>query len=224
MISPELASPEPAGLDLAGITKRYGAKTVLADVSHRFVPGLNLLVGPSGAGKSTLLRLIATAEKPGKGIISWDGVALPAGRAALRRTLGYAPQAVDLPEDLTAREFALHIAALKGLDAKAADTQFGAITDAIGLHADINNRIASFSGGMRRRLIFAQALLGSPRLLALDEPTAELDGETARKLGALILERARDAVVVMTTHLSDELAPHAVAVLRVEGGSLIQTA
>lgn len=207
-------------LELDGLTKRYGGKTVLDGVSHRFGPGLNLLVGPSGAGKSTLLRLLATAEKPSKGKILWDGTALPGGRQALRRSLGYAPQAVDLPEDLTAREFAMHIAALKGLDLGAADTQFGAITDAIGLHADINNRIGSFSGGMRRRLIFAQALLGAPRLLCLDEPTAELDGETARKLGRLIVERAQTAIVIMTTHLADELAPQAVAVVRVEGGRL----
>ncbi len=203
-------------LELRSISKRYGRKRVLENVSHAFTPGLTLLVGPSGAGKSTLLRLIATAEKPNSGAIAWNG--RTGARDALRRALGYAPQAVDLPEDLTAREFALHIAALKGLSLAAADKQFGAITDAIGLHADINNRIASFSGGMRRRLIFAQALLGEPTLLALDEPTAELDGETARKLGALILERAKSAVVVMTTHLADELAPHAVAVLRVEAG------
>jgi ABC-type multidrug transport system ATPase subunit len=205
-----------AQLTLDTVTKRYGRKTVLDGVSHVFTPGLTLLVGPSGAGKSTLLRLIATAENPDRGRLTWDG----GNRSALRATLGYAPQAVDLPEDLTAREFALHIAALKGLEAGAADRQFGQITDAIGLHADINNRIASFSGGMRRRLIFAQALLGAPQLLALDEPTAELDGETARKLGALIVERAKDAVVVMTTHLADELAPLATAVLRVEGGRL----
>jgi ABC-2 type transport system ATP-binding protein len=208
-------------LELEKITKRYGRKRVLEDVSVSFQPGLNLLIGPSGAGKSTLLRLIATAEKPNSGVIKWAGKA--GAQSALRRTLGYAPQAVDLPEDLTAREFALHVAALKGLNLGAADKQFGAITDAIGLHADINNRIASFSGGMRRRLIFAQALLGAPRLLALDEPTAELDGETARKLGALIIERAREAIVVMTTHLADELAPHAVSVLRVEGGRVSPT-
>src|SRR5215217_8933784 len=175
---------------LDDVGKRYGRKAVLSGVSHRFAPGLTLLTGPSGAGKSTLLRLIATAEKPSAGRISWDGAPLPGGRRGLRRALGYAPQAVDLPEDLTAREFAMHVAALKGLDLAAADRQFGAITEAIGLHADIGNRIATFSGGMRRRLIFAQALLGEPRLLALDEPTAELDRETADKLSAVILERA----------------------------------
>jgi ABC-type multidrug transport system ATPase subunit len=208
-----------AELKLQEIAKRYRKKAVLAGVSHVFAPGLTLLVGPSGAGKSTLLRLIATAEKPSAGQMFWDGRPLPGARGRLRRTLGYAPQAVDLPEDLTAREFAMHIAALKGLALGAADKQFGAITEAIGLHADINNRISTFSGGMRRRLIFAQALLGAPELLALDEPTAELDIETARRLSALILERARSAVVIMTTHLADELAPSA-TVLRVEGGSV----
>lgn len=204
-----------AALELKGVGKAYGRKRVLEDVSLTLHPGLTLLVGPSGAGKSTLLRLIATAERPNRGAVLWNG---KASRGDLRKTLGYAPQAVDLPEDLTAREFALHIAALKGLNQAQADRQFGAITDAIGLHADINNRIASFSGGMRRRLIFAQALLGTPQLLALDEPTAELDGETARKLGALIVERAKSAIVVMTTHLADELSPYATQVLRVEGG------
>jgi ABC-type multidrug transport system ATPase subunit len=207
-----------ASLELKSVTKSYGGKHVLADVSLSFAPGLTLLTGPSGAGKSTLLRLIATAERPNRGAIAWDG---RSGYSAVRRTLGYAPQAVDLPEDLTAREFALHIAALKGLNQFQADKQFGAITDAIGLHADINNRIASFSGGMRRRLIFAQAMLGAPQLLALDEPTAELDAETARKLSALILERAREAVVIMTTHLADELAPHAAQTLRVDAGKVL---
>jgi ABC-type multidrug transport system ATPase subunit len=207
-------------LELDSIRKTYGRKVVLDSVTRGFPVGLTLLVGPSGAGKSTLLRLIATAEKPDKGGIRWDGAALPGARGALRSALGYAPQAVDLPDDLTAREFARHIASLKRLDLAAADAQFLAITDRIGLHADVNNRISTFSGGMRRRLIFAQALLGTPKLLALDEPTAELDGETARKLGALIVEHAANAVVVMTTHLADELTPHATQVVRVDGGHL----
>ena len=203
-------------LSLDRVSKRYGRKLVLDRVEHDFGPGLTLLVGPSGAGKSTLLRLLATAERPSWGTIGWDGIVLPKARATMRQALGYAPQAVDLPEDLTAREFAMHIAALKGLELKAADKQFLSITDAIGLHADVNNRIATFSGGMRRRLIFAQALLGAPKLLILDEPTAELDGETARRVGDLILERAREAIVIMTTHLSGAFAPKVRAVLRVD--------
>jgi ABC-type multidrug transport system ATPase subunit len=211
-------------LTLDDVARTYRRKAVLSGVSHSFTPGLTLLTGPSGAGKSTLLRLIATAEKPSGGRISWNGRALPAARTELRRGLGYAPQAVDLPEDLTAREFAMHIAALKGLAVGVADRQFAAITDRIGLHADINNRISTFSGGMRRRLIFAQAMLGSPELLALDEPTAELDRETAGKVSALVLERAADAIVVMTTHLADDLAGAASHVLRVEGGAVAPAA
>lgn len=208
-------------LQLDSVGKSYGRKHVLTDVTAGFPIGLTLLVGPSGAGKSTLLRLIASAERPSAGRLSWDGQPLPGASAALRKSLGYAPQAVDLPDDLSARAFAMHIAALKGLDLAAADEQFAAITDAIGLHADINNRIVTYSGGMRRRLIFAQALLGAPRLLALDEPTAELDRETARLVGAQVVERARTAAVIMTTHLADELAPQATQILRVEGGRVM---
>ncbi len=205
-------------LTLSAVAKAYGRKSVLAGVDATFPAGLTLLVGPSGAGKSTLLRIIATAEKPQSGTICWNGAPMPGARQTLRQVLGYAPQAVELPEELTAREFALHIAALKGLDTAEADQQFGAITAAIGLHDDINRRIAGYSGGMRRRLIFAQALLGDPQLIALDEPTAELDHESAAAVSALLLERARRAVVVMTTHLADQLASQAVQVLRIADG------
>ena len=210
-------------LDAECLQKRYHKKQILDGISHRFRTGLTLLTGPSGSGKSTFLRLLATAESPTSGKIIWNGEALPSAKRTLRACLGYAPQAVDLPEDLTAREFALHMAALKGLDLGTADKQFLGITDSIGLHADIHNKISTFSGGMRRRLIFAQALLGAPTLLALDEPTAELDGDTARRIGSLVVERARSAIVVMTTHLLDDLAPQALAVLRVDQGKVTRT-
>lgn len=208
-------------LDLAGIGKKYGRKVVLSDVTATIGEGLTLLTGPSGAGKSTLLRILATAERPTLGRLSWDGRLLPAARRDLRAVLGYAPQSVDLPDDLSGREFARYMAALKGLDLAAADRQFGAITDAIGLHADINQRIATYSGGMRRRLVFAQALLGAPRLVILDEPTAELDPATAARVTGLIAAQARTAAVVMTTHLSDHLDDHVTATWRVTDGTVV---
>jgi ABC-2 type transport system ATP-binding protein len=203
-------------LELQNIQKRYGRKRVLDGISHTFVPGLTLLTGPSGAGKSTLLRLLVTAESPSGGTLLWNGTKLPAARHDLRSNLGYAPQAVDLPEDVTAREFASHMAALKGLDLSTADRQFIALAESLGLHADIHGKISTFSGGMRRRLIFAQAVLGAPQLIVLDEPTAELDRESARRVGELVVERAQHSIVVMTTHLAEELAPSAVAALHVE--------
>lgn len=175
-------------LSLSDISKNYGRRYVLRNVDAEFPIGLTLLVGPSGSGKSTLLRLIATAEKPSTGLIAWNGEPLPAARRKLRETLGYAPQAVELPDDLTAREFADHIAALKGLDAKSAGRQFAAVADVLGIHSDNDRLIGAFSGGMRRRLIFAQALLGEPGLLAIDEPTAELDADSAALVSSLILE------------------------------------
>lgn len=205
-------------LQLVDVTKRYGKKVALKPINHQFNRGLTLLTGPSGGGKSTLLRLIATAEKPSGGKLSWKGLAPRRSRGPLRRVLGYAPQAVDLPEDLTAREFARHIAALKGLSLPAADRQFASISDAIGIHADINNRIATFSGGMRRRLIFAQAMLGTPELLVLDEPTSELDRDTAGRLISALIERSQNATVIMTSHLIDDAVHHAATVLRMEDG------
>ncbi len=203
---------------LTNVSKRYGRKAVLHDLNLAFGPGLNLLVGPSGAGKSTLLRLIATAERADGGTIAWAGTALPKVRRTLRSQLGYAPQSVDLPEDLTGREFGLHMAALKGLDRSGSDAQLSMLADRLGLATDMERRIATYSGGMRRRLVLAQALLGEPRLLALDEPTAELDAASIDRVLALVRERAAHAVVVMTTHLAGGLSEKAAAVLHVEGG------
>ncbi|WP_396593176.1 ATP-binding cassette domain-containing protein [Brevundimonas sp. R86498] len=210
-------------LRLEDVSRRYGRKLVLEGVSHTFERGLTLLTGPSGAGKSTLLRLCATAEKPSAGRLFWEGEALPGARARLRRCVGYAPQAVELPEDLTAREFGLHMAALKGLKAGEADAQFRMLLEALNLGGDANGRISTFCGGMRRRLVFAQALLGSPRLLALDEPTAELDAESRGRVGTLIGRAAQTAVVIMTSHLTDAISG-GMTELRVEGGKLTPVA
>jgi ABC-type multidrug transport system ATPase subunit len=207
-------------LDLTAVSKRYGRKTVLKNVDLHLSAGLTLLVGPSGAGKSTLLRMIATAEAPTSGKLSWNGNELPAARRALRSRLGYAPQAVDLPEDLTGREFGLHMAALKGLDRAASDGQMSFLAEELGLGTDVDRRISTFSGGMRRRLVLAQAMLGEPQLLALDEPTAELDGASIERVLSLVRERAESALVVMTTHLAEGLTGPSLSTLHVEDGQV----
>ena len=207
-------------LKLISVAKRYGRRTVLDGIDWTFSTGLTLLVGPSGAGKSTLLRVVATAERPTAGAISWEGELLPRIRPSLRAVLGYAPQAVDLPDELTGREFGLHMAALKGLARMPSSEQLTFFAEAVGLGSDLDGRIATFSGGMRRRLVLIQALLGQPRLLALDEPTAELDPVSIGRVVALIRRSAESAVVIMTTHLAGELVEASPTVLQVDEGRI----
>ena len=206
-------------LALNAISKSYGKREILTDITHEVSPGLNLLVGPSGAGKSTLLRLCATVERPSRGTLSWNGKPYSQIKRTLRSELGYAPQIVDLPADVTGMEFLTYVAALKGVG-KGAKDQAKQLLDQLGLGASLDQRIIGWSGGMRRRLILAQALLGSPKLLALDEPTAELDKETAERVAALIAHAAQTATVLLTTHLTEHFEARGATVLRVADGQL----
>lgn len=189
-------------LELINVGKRYGKKQVLRDLSHQFDRGVTVITGPSGAGKSTLLRLCATVEKPSGGQMLWQTVPL---RGVVRNVLGYAPQRIDFPEDLTGLDFLLHVAALKRLPLSPAKAQAIALLDRLGLKRDAGTLIAAYSGGMRRRLGLAQAFLGAPEILVLDEPTAELDSVTAGHVNDLIFDHADQAVVLMTTHLESSL-------------------
>lgn len=200
-------------LELIDIGKRYGKKQVLGDLSHKFEPGVTVITGPSGAGKSTLLRLCATIEKPSSGQMLWQATPL---RNSVRSVLGYAPQRIDFPEDLTGLDFLLHVAALKRLPLTAARVQAIALLDRLGLARDAGTLIAAYSGGMRRRLGLAQAFLGAPEMLVLDEPTAELDGVTAGHVNDLIFEYADRAVVLMTTHLESSLTDRSYRQLEIQ--------
>ncbi|MEM7492724.1 MAG: ATP-binding cassette domain-containing protein [Pseudomonadota bacterium] len=206
-------------LVLENVSKSYRKRSVLSDISHRFDAGLNVLTGPSGAGKSTLLRLCATVERPSSGALSWQGQSYSKAKRRVRRDLGYAPQIVDLPLDITGLEFLQHIAALKGVGRDAL-SQSRDLLEAVGLGADADQRLIGWSGGMRRRLIFAQALLGAPKLIVLDEPTAELDSETASRVSDLIAEKAKTATVLLTTHLTAHFQTQGARLIRVADGGL----
>ncbi|MGB3457432.1 MAG: ATP-binding cassette domain-containing protein [Litorimonas sp.] len=205
-------------LALKGVSKSYGRTAVLSRLDARFDPGVTVITGPSGVGKSTLLRLCATVERPTAGQMIWKDAPLK-GNAAFRSVLGYAPQRIDFPEDLSGLDFMMHVAALKRLPLDPARQQSLALLDRLGLARDADKRIAAWSGGMRRRLGVAQSLLGAPEMLVLDEPTAELDSGTASHVNALIFEHAPSAVILMTTHLEDHLGGHDYGRLRLDAAS-----
>lgn len=166
-------------------------------------PGLVGLLGPNGAGKSTLLKLLVGALLPDSGAVTVDGCPLEKAQRRLRRRLGYLPQEFGLFDGLTAAQFLDYMAALKGLsDPKAAVRK--ALCD-VGLEKNGKTPIRALSGGQRQRVGIAQALLGDPRLIILDEPTVGLDPEERIRFRTLFSQTAQDRLAVLSTHIIEDV-------------------
>lgn len=191
------------------VSRRYGSSTVLDGVSFDLAPGITALLGPNGAGKSTLLSLLSTATPADAGRVTLFGhdAAGPLGdRIAIRRRLGFLPQEVQFPTGVTAFGFLDYIAVLKEFDETAVrHTEVRRVLEIVGLDDRPTLKVRKLSGGQRRRLAFAQALIGEPDLLILDEPTAALDAMTAagllRTLGAL--KRESGLALLLVSHDAD---------------------
>lgn len=195
-------------LEVQNLSKRYKKQMVLSALHHNFDRGVTIITGPSGVGKTTLLRLCATAEAPTSGDIIWKGKPIKKQRKAYRSILGYAPQQINFPDDISALDFMVHIGAMKGLSRRESEAQTSTLLTSLGLIHDSQKKLQAFSGGMKRRLGLAQAFLGKPECLIVDEPTAELDPLSAKTVHNLIFEHGQKAVVIMTTHLAESLSDY----------------
>ena len=166
-------------ITVSQLTKTYGKKIhALSGVDLEIGKGMFGLVGPNGAGKTTLMRILAGLLRPSSGKVSVLGndPTTARGKLAIKSVLGYIPQELGLYPDLTALEFLEYVALLKGVTERTTRTaQLADVLEQVGLTGDAKRRMRTFSGGMKRRVGIAQALLGSPLLLIVDEPTAGLD-------------------------------------------------
>jgi ABC-2 type transport system ATP-binding protein len=198
-----------ASISLRGVGRTFGATWALADVDLDLEPGVIGLLGPNGAGKTTLLRLLATALPPTQGevrVLGRDPEA-SAERTDIRRRLGYLPQEVGFPRGFTAFAFVDYIALLKEWTQPAArHAEVRRVLDQVGLSNLATKRIRAMSGGQRRRVALAQALLGSPPVLILDEPTSGVDPEQRVTLRTVLAEIARTSIVVLSTHQTEDVA------------------
>jgi len=198
-----------ASIRLRGVGRRFGRTWALADVDLDLAPGVTGLLGPNGAGKTTLLRLLATALSPTQGQLDMLGLdpAAPAQRTDIRRGLGYLPQEIGFPRGFSAFAFVDYIALLKEWTQPAArHAEVRRVLDLVGLAGISAKRIRTLSGGQRRRLVLAQALLGSPPVLILDEPTTGVDPEQRATLRTVLAELARTSIIVLSTHQTDDVA------------------
>ena len=212
-------------LDIDRVSKTFRGKVrALDDVSLTVPHGILGLLGANGAGKTTLMRLLTGLIRPDSGriIIGDHDMATAAGRLAVQRVLGYLPQDLGMYPDLTAREFLDYVALLKGLDdRKHRRRRVGELLELVNLADVAGCKLRGFSGGMRRRVGIAQALLNDPKLLVVDEPTAGLDPEERIRFRTLLSQLAEHRTVLLSTHIVDDVAQTCTELAVLRQGKLI---
>ncbi len=198
-------------IEISQLTKTYsGAVQALRGVDLEIGgTGMFGLLGPNGAGKTTLMRILAGLLRPTSGriVVFGHDVSEPKGKLAVKALLGYLPQELGLYPDLTAREFLDYVALLKGIgDPNVRRRQIADRLELVRLSDVADRRLKTYSGGMKRRVGIAQALLGEPQLIIVDEPTVGLDPEERVRLRNLLGDTARRCLVILSTHIVEDIS------------------
>ena len=195
-------------LRIEGLSKRYpsGAQA-LQGVSLEIGQGMFGLLGPNGAGKSTLMRTLATLQEADSGRVSLDGLDVLKEKDAVRRVLGYLPQEFGLYPKVSAEDLLLHFAALKGISKESERREsVAALLRQTNLYEHRHKPLGGYSGGMKQRFGIAQALLGNPRLIIVDEPTAGLDPEERVRFHNLLSAIGEGVIVILSTHIVSDVS------------------
>ena len=208
-------------LSIDRLTKQFDNTLAVDRVSARLTPGVYGLLGSNGAGKTTLMRLICNILSPTSGEVTYNGTSIRSLDESYRDILGYLPQNFGYYPNFTAMKFMLYIASLKGLPSSLAREKSKKLLAEVGLSEVSNKKIKTFSGGMKQRLGIAQAMLNDPKILVLDEPTAGLDPKERVRFRNLISELSREKIVILSTHIVNDVAYIANEILLMKKGQLI---
>ena len=208
-------------LCLTNITKKYKEKLALDDVSLELAPGIYGLLGPNGAGKSTLMNIVTGNLKPDGGQVLWDGKEIKSLGAQYRSIIGYAPQQQGLYDAFTGKRFLAYMATLKGISKKEMPEEIARVLSYVNMTEAANRPIGTYSGGMKQRILIAQAILGDPKLIVLDEPTAGLDPKERVRIRERIAAHAGDKVIFVSTHVVSDIEPIAKEIILIKSGKII---
>lgn len=210
-------------LVLEGVKKSYnkGKTYAVKDFSVCFTPGVYGLLGPNGAGKSTLMNMITENLEPDSGKILLDGTEIKKLGADYRGLLGYMPQQQGVYEDFTGEKFLWYMAALKGLKKKDAKDAIEELLDVVNLLQDRHKKLKHYSGGMKQRILIAQALLNNPGILVMDEPTAGLDPKERIRIRNFISEISKDKIVILATHVVSDVEYISKELLFMKSGEVV---
>ena len=208
-------------LEIVHVTFAYGKTVVLRDLNLVLTPGVYGLLGPNGAGKSTLISLLVTNRLPLEGRILWDGADIGKEGAAYRGLVGFKPQQQNIYPEMRVRECLYYMANLKGVPGREQKGQIHEMLRRLNLEEHQDKRMKALSGGMLQRALLAQALLGNPSLLILDEPTAGLDPMERIRMRQLIGELSGERIVLLATHIIEDIATIAKEILFMNRGEIL---
>lgn len=211
-------------LKIQDLTKHYGTLKALDSMTCSFTPGVYGVLGPNGAGKSTLMGLMTDSLKREQGSILWEDRDILEWGKEYRKIFGYMPQNPGLYEEMTALQFLRYMADLKEIPRRQARVQVDSLLDILQMHGFARSRIRNCSGGMRQRVLLAQALLGDPKLLILDEPTAGLDPQERIRIRNYIASLAEQRIVILATHVVPDIESIAKEILLLDEGRLLAAA
>ena len=209
-------------LEIRNLSKSYGKKLALNNINLKFDNGLYGLLGPNGAGKSTLMNIITDNLKADNGEILWNGMDYQKLGVKYREILGYMPQQQGLYNGFTGKRFLNYIAVLKDIPKKEILLQIEESAKKVNLQNELDKKINMYSGGMKQRLLIASCILGNPKLIIFDEPTAGLDPKERVRVKKLMQELSSKSIVIIATHIVPDIENIAKEIVILKEGVLIE--
>lgn len=209
-------------LEIRNVTKKYGKFCAVKNFSYEFTEGVYGLLGPNGAGKTTIIRILADVLNPTEGSVMLNGEDIK-DMDYRRNLIGYLPQDFGVYKNFTAHRFLMYIAALKGLSKTESQKRIEELLEVTNLKEYSNVKTGTFSGGMKRRLGIAQALLNDPKVLIMDEPTAGLDPKERVRFRNLLSEISKDKIVILSTHIVSDIEYISKEIVLIKKGEILKT-
>ena len=210
-------------LTITNLSKKFWDFTAIDNLNVTMTTGVYGLLGVNGAGKTTLMRMMCTLLKPTDGAICYNGKDIFDMDSEYRKLLGYLPQEFGFYPEFSIKDYLLYIASLKGIRPIVAKKRVKELVEKVGLQKVVNKKMKNLSGGMKRRVGIAQAMLNNPKILILDEPTAGLDPNERIRFRNLISELAEDRLVLLSTHIVSDIEYIANEIWLLKDGKLMHT-